>query len=405
MNENKIKKEECKWGRFLGGGAFGKVYEIEYRGKKYAGKKIPKSKLKSEKFKESFKRELDILKRMSICENSVKFYSHFEEAQYEIIILELCDGNLTDILDKYEDGFNSDLIYSIIDGLNNAFKCMNQNNIIHRDIKLDNIMVKYTDSSHNKFIPKINDYGLSRLLEEGIASTWCGSPIYMAPEVLLNNKYGIKADLWSIGIMIYYMHFKEYPFDFTRDCINNEKVLKQVLDRKKKKNSNDLTLDDLMNKLLIYNPNNRITWTEYLNHPFFNRKPNKLNDNSPFYLKMNKGINLFGLCHNPKCELYKKQVCYNLGFGTFDLIKDLDSDNPGCPKCPLCKYCLLSIDNCKFMFCNYSFKGKKYENNQILNVDYKNKVTNENKIDNFLAGQKGNYKTVWIDLKITASQL
>ena len=84
---------------------------------------------------------------------------------------------------------------------------MNENEIIHRDIKLENILIKYTDSSHTKFIPKINDYGLSREMNNGIASTWCGSPLYMAPEVLMNKEYNNKADLWSIGIMIYIMHF------------------------------------------------------------------------------------------------------------------------------------------------------------------------------------------------------
>ena len=212
--KNEIQKDQCVWGKYIGGGAFGKVYEVECQGKKYAGKKIPKSKLNSKNSQISFKREIDILKRMSICENSVKFHSHFDDQYYEIIILELCDCTLTDFSEKSINGFNSDLIYSIIDGLNNAFICMNQNNIIHRDIKLDNIMIKYTDSSHKKFIPKINDYGLSRLLQAGIASTYCGSPVYMAPEVLLYQKYGTKADLWSIGVMIYYIHFKDFPFDF-----------------------------------------------------------------------------------------------------------------------------------------------------------------------------------------------
>ena len=378
--KNTIQKEKCVWGRFLGGGAFGKVYEVECQGKKYAGKKIPKSKLKSESSQISFKREIDILKRMSICENSVQFYSHFEDENYEIIILELCDGTLTDILENNINGFNGDLIYSIIDGLNNAFICMNQNDIIHRDIKLDNIMIKYTDSSHKNFIPKINDYGLSRVLQAGIASTCCGSPVYMAPEVLLYQQYGSKADLWSIGVMIYYMHFKDFPFDFTMDCINNNELIKQVLDRKKEKNSSDKVLDDLMNKLLIYDPEKRLSWTDYLNHEFFNRKPIAINEKQDIYLKVDKGMNLFGRCQNKKCQAYKKEVSHRFGFGTFDLMKDLNPDNIKCPKCPICQEYLRSIDNCKFMLCNYSFIGLKYENGEVIKVDYKNKVTKENKL-------------------------
>ena len=57
------------------------------------------------------------------------------------------------------------------------------------------------------------------------------------------------------------------------------------------------------------------------------------------------------------------------------------------------------------MLCNYSFVGVKYENGEVIKVDYKNKVTKENKLENFLAGQNAEVKTIWIELKITANEL
>ena len=146
---------------------------------------------------------------MKNCDNSVSIIKHYEDENNEILILELCDKELNDIIPQ--SGFNDDMIYLIINQLNNALNMMHYYNIVHRDIKPQNIMVKYTNQSHSKFLVKINDYGLSRSLRI-YASTLCGTPIYMAPEMFLGQRYDKKVDLWSIGFMIYYMHFKEYPF-------------------------------------------------------------------------------------------------------------------------------------------------------------------------------------------------
>ena len=70
-------------------------------------------------------------------------------------------------------------------------------NIIHRDIKPENIMIKFKNNDNSKLIPKINDYGLSREIEE-YASTTCGTPIYMAPEIFL-KKNMIKK--WVCGVL------------------------------------------------------------------------------------------------------------------------------------------------------------------------------------------------------------
>ena len=205
---------------------------------------------------------------MSICENSVKFYLYYEEKGYHIIIMELCDNELEKIINDKENGFNSSEILSIMSGLNNAFKYMKMNGIIHRDLKLENIMIKYNPSK-TKFIPKINDYGFSRELGSGVASTFCGSLQFMAPEILLNQLYDDKSDLWSIGIMIYLLHFKKAPFEVKN--YYNKKEVEKELNKKKKKNAKNKLLDDLLDKLLVYDPNKRLSWAEYFNHPFFNQ--------------------------------------------------------------------------------------------------------------------------------------
>lgn len=265
-------KNQVKWGKKLGSGSFGDVFEVEYKGQKYAGKKISNLKIKNNDFlKEALQREVDILEKMSKCENSVKFYAHYKEPNNEVIILELCDCELEEILNRASSGFNSAEICTIMKGLNNAFSIMNINNIMHRDIKLENVMVKYTNKWHTKFIPKINDYGLSRQVKE-VASTLCGSPVYMAPEIFIENKYNRKADLWSIGVMMYYMYFREFPYDIKQGMFNlPPNQIKNIFNKKKKKDANDKLLDDLLNKLLTFDPDKRITWNDYLIHPFFNK--------------------------------------------------------------------------------------------------------------------------------------
>ena len=260
----------------LGAGEYGKVYEYEYEKVKYAGKVIKPSKFLV--YKDYIEREIEILKIMSKCENSVKYFCDYidKDINTKVIILELCDSKLEDLLYEKKEGFDNSQIKSIMKGLNNAFKYMLMNNIVHRDIKLENIMIKYTDSSHKQFIPKLSDYGISRELKNSeIASTICGSKPFMAPEIFLEKPYTNKTDLWSIGVMIYFMHFKDYPFEIIKKISKNKNLVKEYLDKKKKKECKDLVLNDLLDKLLTYDPIKRLTWKDYFNHPFFKEEEEK----------------------------------------------------------------------------------------------------------------------------------
>ena len=147
---------------------------------------------------------------MNVCENSVKFYEHLEDKDNEILILELCDCNLNEIIDT-TNGLDDSMICSIMKQLNNAFKYLNEMNIIHRDIKPKNVLIKYINKRAQPFLAKLSDYGLSRVLDIR-TNYFCGTKDYMAPEILLKTNYDNKVDLWSIGVMMYYMHFQEYPF-------------------------------------------------------------------------------------------------------------------------------------------------------------------------------------------------
>ena len=299
MNEIKEYIKDGKKLKVIGTGQFGLVYKVEFQGKEYAIKKISKEKIDfnkevdSDYMKKALKREIELIKRMSQYENSVKFYYYFEEEKEYILVLELCDTDLKK-LSEAKGRFTSSEILSIMEGLNKPFKYMHNNGILHRDIKPENIMIKYVDSSKTKFIPKIADYGISRELDNGKATTILGTPRYMAPELLLGaDEYTDKSDLFSIGVLVYKLYFNEFPFKMPK----NNKEVKEFYNAKKKEDCEDKILDDLLNKLLAFEPEKRISWDEYFEHPFFKNKvedlTNKLDNLSIYDKKEHQVINVY----------------------------------------------------------------------------------------------------------------
>ena len=125
----------------------------------------------------------------------------------------------------------------------------------------------------------------------------------------------------------------------------------------------------------------------------------QLSSDGPFYRTVTNGMNLFGVCKNKKCAAYNKEVIYQFGYGTFDLINDFEKI-----VCPSCE-CLLPVDTCAFLYCKYNYKGKKFENDKIEKVEYSNKNTKKDAVEYFDRGNNNENKSKWLELKITASKL
>ena len=217
---------------------------------------------------------------MKACSNinSVKFYEYFQEKNIFVIIMELCDCNLSQLLLKNNGGFDEKEIYEIMKQLNNAFKVMKENKIIHRDLKPENILIKYEDN--NKYIIKLSDYGSSKRLNS-LTQNYCnskkGTLIYMAPELLKGEKpiYNYKCDLWSIGIILYRLKFFSYPFSGHTEFALMQNI--NIFGNNLLKKSGNKELDDLIKKLLEKDYEKRLNWDEYFNHPFFHKLSNKIN--------------------------------------------------------------------------------------------------------------------------------
>jgi len=210
---------------------------------------------KSEAEEKYFNREIEIMQEMKDCKYSCQYYDHYSDNDYYYIIMEKCDGDLFDLLEKNKSGFSEPKIKDILLQLNEVFKMMRAKNIIHRDLKPENIFIKYISNNSNDFIIKLGDFGISRQYKNIKFTTNKGTIGYSAPEQGSSNYDPSKCDLWAIGVIIYYLKFKELPFASFYGGIIPKKFDNKLL-------------NDLVNKLIVCDPEKRINWEDYFNHPF-----------------------------------------------------------------------------------------------------------------------------------------
>ena len=208
--------------KLLGEGAFGEVslYKHKYTSELYAGKLINKLELKKGVLK-YLQSEIDILKKLN-HPNVIKVKDVIDKKDKLLIFMEYCNGeSLSKCLYKYTDinnseGFPEEIIRYLMKQIVDAVIYLHDKNIIHRDLKLDNIMVHFdNDNDKNKLNMmkakiKIIDFGFAKELSPNeIAISVVGTPFYMSPtlikEACIPTKeenligYGKEADIWSLG--------------------------------------------------------------------------------------------------------------------------------------------------------------------------------------------------------------
>ena len=274
----------------IGQGSYGavKIAKNKISGEKVAIKIIDKNLLKNNNdfsyqnetidtnvITKELKDEINIMKiiegKNKDNKNTVKLYEYFNMEKKFSIVMELCDGNLKQYLQKRKNAFNSSEIYELLTQLNNTFRIMYENKIVHRDFKLENILYKI---ENDKVIFKLIDYGGAKQIIKTLETinTRIGTIPYMSPEMLDDSKKSIvgKTDLWSLGVIIYILCFRETPYN----AENTVGLLNQINSSGSNslKKTNVLNLDNLIKKLLVKKPEERISWKEYFNHEFFKNK-------------------------------------------------------------------------------------------------------------------------------------
>jgi len=208
---------------------------------------------------------MKIIEDDGVNENTVKFFEYFNTKEEFAIVMEKCDSDLCHYFIDRTDNFNLEEIKNILYQINNSLKIMVKHNIIHGDIKLENILIKKNEN--NEPVYKLTDYGGSKEFL-GLAQNFfdTGKPEYTAPEILNEGILDVKSDLWSLGVLIYRLFFRKSPYEgFT-----NREVLKAITSKGQTelKSSNNPEFDHLIRTLLTVDLKERLSWEQYFMHPF-----------------------------------------------------------------------------------------------------------------------------------------
>ncbi|KAI5302782.1 Serine/threonine-protein kinase [Ascosphaera pollenicola] len=288
----------------IGRGSFATVYEGYHANKKQlvAIKSIYKGRL-NKKIRENLTQEIEILKELH-HPHVVRLLDFHETPRDMHIVLEYCIlGDLTTfirrrdhvskhrstrhILSNYPNprhgGLNEVLSRHFLQQLATAVRFLRERGLVHRDLKPQNLLLlpppAYMDTKYTtppepvaglKTLPmlKVADFGFARpLAEASLADTMCGSPLYMAPEILRSKGYGAEADLWSIGTVLYEMVTAKPPFRATNHMELIQKI-EQSRDHIKFPENVQVSaeLKQFIRGLLKVQPSQRMKFEEFFSH-------------------------------------------------------------------------------------------------------------------------------------------
>ena len=226
------------------------------------------------------KNEIKIMNKLRKSNNIVKLFELFETKDHYCLVMEnVVGGNLLNAINKMNK-IPEELAKIIFKQLINTLQYIHSNNIVHRDIKPDNILLDLDNTI------KLCDFGVSKIIPPGqLINDSCGTPAFIAPEILLDVPYNPYAtDIWSSGVVLYAMVTGFFPFRGINETQLHENILSGIYPKPK-----DLSeeLLDLLNQILNINPDKRITLRKILEHPWLNshKKINLLRKNS--FLNLN----------------------------------------------------------------------------------------------------------------------
>ena len=403
FKRTKVKLEDFNVIRLIGIGSYGKVY-VAYKdlnkNKLYAIKKLNKDKIKNNLQIKSINTERILLAKLNHPFIMKLNYAFQTKKSLYFITQFMHGGELNYHIYNEKNNYFSEektkfYAAEIILGLN----YLHNNNCIYRDLKPENVLI-----DKNGHI-KLTDFGLSKLCKGFPCKTksLCGTPEYLAPEILFEKEYGIEVDWWSLGVIIYEMLSGYLPFKILPD----EKITKNVYKNKIKifkHFSSDAK--DLVMKLLEYNPKKRIGYHQIINHPFFKdinwdkieKKeifppflPDTTNDNFFKYFNSEEQLNEEYNTHVQKMKMLnesdnnKNNINNSFGFGNnkdndiYNAINDDNDDKYEYNKCESCKY-----------FCNHNNNDFNNNNNEFKNYMTYDLNSNKNNCHKHNCDEKGN---------------
>jgi serine/threonine protein kinase len=262
--EPKIKDFEIL--KELGCGSFGRVFLARHLKTKvlYAIKAIDKQNKTNIDEKPYFRRELEVMYKIH-HPNVVKLFGHFEDNKYCYFIMEFISrGNVYNLLtlDKKKI-LSTKLVATIMKDVISATYFLHNMNppIIHRDIKPENVLL------NEGMVAKLTDFGWSNYIqEEKERKTVCGTPIYLAPEIIKEQGHDERVDIWCIGVLLFELITGSVPFRGNDIETLKSNILHLKITWPKEMNPD---AKDLISKILKLDPNKRLPLEDMLQHPFF----------------------------------------------------------------------------------------------------------------------------------------
>jgi len=241
----------------IGQGQFGKVWKAQHTktNETFAMKAISLLKVnKVPKFREFLASEINVLDKIK-SKHIVKYFGKLHTENNMYLIFEFCDGGtLEDVLVK-KGKLEQEEALRYFKELLEAFKVLNEHNVMHRDLKPSNVLFD------SQGMLKLADFGFCKKLrgKYEMTKSIVGSPIYMAPELLQGRYYGFKADVWSLGVMLYEMIFGKCPYEE-----NSIPSLINLIKRKPLTFIGNVTESNktLLKKMLKMNPTERVSFEE-----------------------------------------------------------------------------------------------------------------------------------------------
>ena len=250
----------------LGAGSFGRVLLVQHKitQAKYAIKAIDKRNKANIQEKPYFRREIEIMYRVH-HPNVVKLFGHFEDNNYCYFIMEyIAGGNIYALVPKSR-SISTQQIASIMKDVISAVYFLHHMHpkIVHRDIKPENVLLD------KGMVAKLTDFGWSNYMQGDIKrTTVCGTPVYLAPEIINNQGHDEHVDIWCIGVLLF-----ELMAGFSPWQGDDVQTVRYNISRLKIRWPRDMDRDamDLISKILKYNPEERLSLRQMLAHPFFNK--------------------------------------------------------------------------------------------------------------------------------------
>jgi len=301
----------------LGEGSFGMVYlaQNKYTKEKVAMKEIKKAN-KDLLSDGEIRDEIDILKKLD-HPDIVRIIESFNTKESYFLVTEYCEGG--ELFDQVRNQLSETQIAVIFRQLLSGLAYLHSHNIVHRDLKLENILIHEIEKSkttgEDLFNIKIIDFGTARIFDKTKnPQSIVGSSYYIAPEVL-KQRYNKECDLWSVGVILYMFIVGHAPFDGCDDeeiTSNIQCGIYSKIDKRWKKSSREVK--DLIQKLLVYQPKKRLTAIQALQHPWFKiTDSNILYDNVPKndIIKCIKNILTYSMCSKLE-ELVLAYIIHNI---------------------------------------------------------------------------------------------